>query len=303
MELRHLRYFVAAAEEQHFGRAARRIGIAQPALSRQIGDLERAVGCPLFERLPRGVRLNPAGAGFLEDARATLTAVEAACVRARRAHAGELGRLTVGFDEAASWNGVVPAGFAAFREARPDAVLDLVPLASAAQTAALADGEIDAGFLYDLPPGARDVSAVRVALHGVMLALPAGHEKAAAPAVALAAFGEERFVHLAREAAPRAYGKIQGALDQAGVAPATVVEAPSESALLGLVAGGAGVAIVNAEARWRRPDNVALVALSDVSVVLPLYFAWRPENRAPLLDAFRTIVIKESRPAQVGQPL
>ena len=115
MELRHLRYFVAVGEEQHYGRAADRLGIAQPALSRQIRDLEKELGFTLFDRLPRAVKLNAAGTLFLSDARRILQEVEDAKLRAERVATGKAGTLRVGFVEALSWHGVVPNSFRRFR--------------------------------------------------------------------------------------------------------------------------------------------------------------------------------------------
>jgi DNA-binding transcriptional LysR family regulator len=108
MELRHLRYFVGVGEEQHFGRAAERLHIAQPALSRQIQDLEKEIGVPLFERLPRGVKLSAAGRVFLEDSRRILAEVQEAARRAEQAARGLNGTLRVGFVESISWHGIVP---------------------------------------------------------------------------------------------------------------------------------------------------------------------------------------------------
>src|ERR1700682_3046123 len=108
MELRHLRYFVAIGEEQHYGRAARRLRVAQPALSRQIQDLEEELGFTLFDRLPRGVKLSSAGKLFLEDARRILQEVSEATLRAGRVASGRSGTLRVGFTENASWRGGVP---------------------------------------------------------------------------------------------------------------------------------------------------------------------------------------------------
>jgi DNA-binding transcriptional LysR family regulator len=121
MELRHLRYFVTVGEEQHYRRAARRLRVAQPALSRQIQDLEEELGFKLFERLPRGVKLNAAGKLFLEDARRVLQELSEAAVRAGRVASGRSGTLRVGFTENASWRGVVPDSFRRYREKQPDA--------------------------------------------------------------------------------------------------------------------------------------------------------------------------------------
>src|SRR5215470_6851825 len=107
MELRHLRYFVAVGDEQHFGRAADRLHVAQPALSRQIQDLEREMGFLLFDRLPRGVRLSAAGTLFLNDARRILQDVEEATRRAKRIALGKAGTLRIGIATAVSWHGMV----------------------------------------------------------------------------------------------------------------------------------------------------------------------------------------------------
>jgi DNA-binding transcriptional LysR family regulator len=128
-----LRYFVAVGEEQHYGRAAERLGIAQPALSRQIQGLEKELGFMLFERLPRGVKLSAAGKLFLSDARRILQEVQEAKLRAERVATGKAGTLRVGFVEWLSWHGVVPDSFRRFRRRQPDAELDLQPLRSMEQ--------------------------------------------------------------------------------------------------------------------------------------------------------------------------
>jgi DNA-binding transcriptional LysR family regulator len=127
MELRHLRYFVAVGEEQHYGRAAERLGIAQPALSRQIQDLEQELGFTLFDPLPRGVKLSEAGKLFFSDARGILQDVEGAKLRAERVARGKAGTLRVGFVETLSWHGVVPDSFRRFRHRQPDGSWSCIP--------------------------------------------------------------------------------------------------------------------------------------------------------------------------------
>src|ERR1700719_636694 len=133
MELRHLRYFVAVGEEQHYRRASRRLRVAQPALSRQIQDLEEELGFKLFDRLPRGVKLSVAGKLFLEDARRILQQVSEAAARAARVARGQSGTLRIGFTESASWHGVVPDALRVFRQHHPDAELQLHPAGSVDQ--------------------------------------------------------------------------------------------------------------------------------------------------------------------------
>src|ERR1700722_3212248 len=150
MELRHLRYFVAIGEEQHYGRAAKSLGIAQPALSRQIQDLEKELGFTLFDRLPRGVKLSAAGRLYLDDARRILQEVEEAKLRAGRVAFGMAGTLRVGFAELFSWHGVVPDSFRRFRRRQPDVELDLQPLRSVETVEAVRSGRLDAGFIFTL---------------------------------------------------------------------------------------------------------------------------------------------------------
>jgi len=156
MELRHLRYFVGVGEEQHFGRAAKRLSIVQPALSRQIRDLERELGFSVFDRLPRGVKLNAAGRLFLEDARRILHELNEAKARAARVARGQSGTLRIGFTESASWQGVVPESFRRFREMKPDAELQLEPSPSLVQLEAIRSGRLDAGFVFNAPKAIRN---------------------------------------------------------------------------------------------------------------------------------------------------
>src|ERR1700745_1875061 len=146
MELRHLRYFVAIGEEENYRRAARRLNVAQTALSTQIRDLEAELGVKLFDRLPRGVKLSVAGRLFLEDARRILQQVSEAAARAARVARGQSGTLRIGFTGKASWYAVVPARLRLFRQRHPDAELQLRPAGSVDQIEEIRSGRVDAGF-------------------------------------------------------------------------------------------------------------------------------------------------------------
>ena len=148
MELRHLRYFVAVGEEQHYGRGAQRVRVAQPSLSRQVQDLEEEVGFKLFDRLSRGVKLSTAGKLFLEEARRILQQVDEATRGAKRVASGQLGTLRVGFLESMSWHGVVPDSFRQFRERQPEAELKINPPSSLEQIEAVGSEQLDAGFVF-----------------------------------------------------------------------------------------------------------------------------------------------------------
>jgi DNA-binding transcriptional LysR family regulator len=175
MELRHLRHFVAVGEDQHYGRGAERLGIAQPALSRQIQDLENELGFMLFDRLPRAVKLSAAGTLFLSDARRILQEVEGAKLRAERVSSGRAGTLRLGFVEALSWHGVVPDSFRRFRRQQPDAELEPHPTLSNQQMKAVRSGKLDAGFIFSLDAPEGDVGHLLVAQYKLMLATSKGH--------------------------------------------------------------------------------------------------------------------------------
>src|ERR1700745_3820555 len=175
MELRHLLYFVAVGEEQHYGRAARRLRVAQPALSRQIQDLEEELGFTLFDRLPRGVRLSLAGQLFLEDARRILLEISDAAARACSVPSVRSGTLRVGFPENSCWRGVVPDSFRRFRELQPDAELQLLPSASVEQIEAIRAGRLDAGFVNFIPKADPELDQLLVAIQHVELAAPKRH--------------------------------------------------------------------------------------------------------------------------------
>src|SRR4029077_21106924 len=205
MELRHLRYFVAVGEEQHYGRAARRLRVAQPALSRQIQDLEADVGFKLFERLPRGVKLSAAGKHFLQDARRILQEVKEAAGRAGRVARGLSGTLRVGSAENASWHGVVPDSFRRFREQQPDAELQLQPAASLELLEAIRSGRLDAGFANFMPKADPELDQLAVAVHHLELAVPKRHPLTKLKKLRLRDLVNTAFVWFPRWAAPAFY--------------------------------------------------------------------------------------------------
>jgi DNA-binding transcriptional LysR family regulator len=208
MELRHLRYFLAVGEEQHYGRAAGRLRVAQPALSRQIQDLEEELGFKLFERLPRGVKLSAAGQLFLEDARRILREVNEAAARAARVARGQSGTLRVGFTESASWRGVVPESFRRFREMQPDAELQLQPSPSLVQLDALRSGRLDAGFVFNMPKTDPELDARPVAIERIELAVPTSHPVAKLKQVRLRELAGTPFVWFPRREAPALYDRL-----------------------------------------------------------------------------------------------
>jgi DNA-binding transcriptional LysR family regulator len=287
MELRHLRYFVAVGEEQHYGRASRRLRVAQPALSRQIQDLEEEIGFKLFERLPRGVKLNPAGKLFLEDARRILQEISDAAARAARVARGRSGTLRVGFTENASWRGVVPDSFRRFREQQPDAELQLHPAASLDQIEAIRAGRLDAGFVNFMPEADPELDQLAVGNPHVELAVPKRHPLAKLKKARLRDLVDAAFVWFPRWASPAFYDQMMEACYRGGLkSPRIVQEGNNEATILSLVSTGLGVGWVLGTARWRSPATVAILPVVDLNVTLQLALAWRRDNTSPLLVSF-----------------
>jgi DNA-binding transcriptional LysR family regulator len=287
MELRHLRYFVAVGEEQHYGRASRRLRVAQPALSRQIQDLEKDLGFKLFERLPRGVKLSTAGKTFLEDARRILQDVSDAAVRAERVARGHSGTLRVGFAENASWHGVVPDSFRRFREQQTDAELQLQPAASVAQLDALRSGRLDAGFVNFMPKADPELDQLPVAITHVELAVPKRHPLTKIKRLRLRDLTDAPFVWFPRRDSPAFYDDLMHECYRGGLkSPRFVQEGLNEATILSLVSTGLGVGWVLGTARWRCPETVVILSVVDLNMPLTLALAWRRDNASPLLANF-----------------
>src|SRR5258707_9278680 len=224
MELRHLRYFVGVAEEQHFGRAAERLHVAQPALSRQIQDLEREMGFLLFDRLPRGVRVSEAGKVFLNDARRILQDVDEAKRRAELIALGNAGTLRIGVALALSWHGVVSDSFREFRRRQPDVELVVHPLLSVHQVDAVLSDRLDAGFAATITPWHKDLAHRQFAQEGLLLAVPKGHPLTRLKRIRLRELRNIPFVGFQRWANPAFYDELMHACARVGLSAPRIVQ-------------------------------------------------------------------------------
>lgn len=284
MELRHLRYFVAVAEELHFHRAAERLHISQPPLSQQIRALEAELGVQLLERNRRSVSLTAAGAVYLHEAREILAAVEHATETARSVARGESGRLAVGFVGSAM-HGALPDVLRAHRRAYPKVALALRELPTAGQLEALASGRIDVGVLR--PPVLEPALAFEtIHTEPFVVALPADHPLAAEDEVALVALLDEPFVLLARREAPGLHLSLNEAMFAAGGIPRVVQEAREMQTVVGLVAAGLGVSLVPASVGADAHHGVAYRPVAGEPPVVELALAWKPDALTPVVEAF-----------------
>jgi DNA-binding transcriptional LysR family regulator len=277
MDLRHLSYFVAVAEEGSFTRAARRLYVSQPALSQRVRKLEDELGARVFERRGRDVELTEAGRALLEGAYGMERAIEAA----REAAGVGVGRLRVGFVEYAN-HAVLPEVLGVFRRLRPDAQLEYREGCTAEQVGALREGEIDVGFVGLPVADSSGLLLQRVARVELMAALPEGHRLATRRAVALAELAEERFLLFPREFNPGYYDYLVGRCRGAGFDPEVVRgEDPrpySRATLDRMVASGLGVDLhvpAASHPNSAPPPGVVLKPLSGTAPALELAAAWR----------------------------
>lgn len=303
MELRHLRYFIAVAEERHITRAAERLGIQQPPLSMQIRALERELDVQLFRRKPRGVELTDAGTAFLERARIILAEVDHAFASTRRTARGEQGRVVVGFTSSAPFHPFVPRVIRAFREMSPLVSLALEESGSSELVQGLHNEEIDAAFIRS--PVADVVGlVVRPLLEEEMVvALPAAHALATesgsdtAAAMPLAALANETFILYKRPGGPGLYDTIITACRGAGFSPKVGQEAPRIISTLNLVAAGLGVSIVPASLCRLQMDGVIYRRLSgSAELKAPLLLACRPGENSAAVQRFIDLVRSTAEP-------
>jgi DNA-binding transcriptional LysR family regulator len=286
MELRHLRYFIAVAELRSVRAASEQLHVTQPAISRQIQDLEDAIGAALFERTPRGLKLTAAGEAYLHEAREILARVDAANRLARQIAAGLRGHLRIGFVENAAWSGIVSAALRTFEQKVPHVSLELQPMNTPEQLDAIAAGRLDGGFCYRvgvLPDG---IAGVPVLEQNVVLAVPESWLLGKAGAVAAAELTGIPFIAFPRRVYPSYYDRLLAACAERGLTLDIRQEATTETAILSLVSAEMGAAIVNAANRERPPARVRFVELQDLSVPLPLEFCFMANGANAALQQF-----------------
>jgi DNA-binding transcriptional LysR family regulator len=284
VELRHLRYFVAVAEELHFRRAAERLHISQPPLSQQIRQLEAEVGATLLHRNQRKVELTAAGNAFLVRARAILDAVEDAALEARRVQRGEIGRLAVGFVGSAMYS-FVPELLRAFRESSPDITLRLHELGTTEQLHQLEDGRLDVGFVRIVRPRP-GLMFEFVQEEEVVVALPEAHPLARQERVRLAELEGEGLVLLTRAGSPGLRSSLAPAIQELGGEEQIVQEVAEMQTVIGLVAAGVGISLVPASVNALERAGVTYRPLEGDAPVVRLAMAWRADDDSPVLAAF-----------------
>lgn len=277
LEFRHLRCFMALAEELHFGRAAQRLAMSQPPLSVAIQQLEASVGARLFDRDSKGVRLTPAGLAFRGHAAGLLERADAACALAREVQAGEVGRLRVGFVGSTLYNGL-SAWLRAFQTSWPRVEVVVVELNSQDQIDALLQDELDLGLVHTdrLPP---TLQSQPLYTEPFLACLPAGHALAGSAELPLAELSDQPFILFSRRGSPDYHARIVDICrQQGGFHPRLQHEGRHWLSVVSLVAQGLGVSIVPAGFQRAGIQGASFRPLADRIDDSAVFAAWRRDG-------------------------
>jgi DNA-binding transcriptional LysR family regulator len=299
MELRHIRYFLAVAEERNFTRAAARVGIGQPPLSQQIKDLEAEVGAALFHRIPQGAELTDAGRAFLDHVRAIPLQAERAIRAARRAARGEIGSLRVGYTGSAPFNPIVTGAIRAFKRAYPDVDLSLEESNTAHLIAGLQEHLLDAVFLRSEDLGSNDLHLHPLSEEPMLVALPAGHPAAGSSRVDLRLLRDDPLILTPRGVGQTLFDTVIATCRQAGFEPVLGQPAPQMGSVVNLVAAELGYSLVPASFRQVQVTGVAYREIEGQNPIAPLALASR---RGETSDIVRNFMAKAKQSARDNAP-
>jgi DNA-binding transcriptional LysR family regulator len=293
MELRHLRYFIAVAEELHFSRAAERLHMAQPPLSQQIQQLEAELGVELLHRrTKRQVQLTEAGQVFLQEAYQLLAQLEQAIHRTQRTGRGEEGHLVVGFTSSVAYD-ILPSLLQRFRAEYPAVRLVLQELTTSQQEQAFQDGRIQVGFGHP-PINEEELNLTCILQESLIVALPDRHLLAQKPQVSVRSLANEPFILFPRALGSGLYDQILSLCQQANFSPQVAQEAIQMQTIIGLVSGGMGIAIVPASMQNLQRVGVVYRPIEETTPLVETAVIWRKTDSSPVLQAFLRCVIEQS---------
>lgn len=306
MELRHLRYFLVVAEEQHFTRAAERLEMQQPPLSHQIRMLEKELGFDLFRRHPKGAELTAGGVAFLEEAKSILRSVELASAKAARAAQGFEGTMIIGFTSSAAAHPLIPGIIRAYRDAYPGVHLDLREGNAAELTEEIEQGKVNLGFLRSPVSQPRGIGFYQLLEEEMLLILPVGHpllekqtqtQKSELPVVSIKSLVEEQFILVRRHGAPGMYSNLIEACENAGFTPRIASEVERMLTNISLVAAGGGISVVPASMKDFHRDSVVYCRIRDArpALVAPITLVSRTTSISPSEKNFLELVKKFTR--------
>lgn len=294
MELRQLQYFLAVAEELNFGRAAERLQMAQPPLSRQIRQLEEELGVELFRRTKRRVELTEAGRAFLEEARQILAQVEQGVRVAQRASRGEIGRLVVGFEGSSTYD-VIPISLKVYRERFPEVDLVVYAMTTEEQIQALLEGRIGLGFVVS-PLNDKRLAIETILREPLVLAIPENHPLVTRSEVRVRELESEPFITFQRDRGCGLYDQLIAVCQRAGFSPRVIQEADEMQVILGFVAAGLGITLLSSSVQHFQRPGVVYRALQPSPPKVALALAWRRDAPSAVLQAFIEVVRECAQP-------
>lgn len=306
VELRHLRYFMAAAEEEHFGRASERLHVTRPAVSQIIADLESELGTPLFERLAHRVKLTAAGRALLPQVQSVMNALEDSLAMAKRVGQGRSGSLNIGYGSLTLFNSLFRAAIKQFHESYPDVSLSLIELSTTEQPKALAEGRIHAGFMHFGPGRAllrkrknapsvagQDETVLdwmKIQSGSLGVAVPVDHHLAKKKSVTFTDLIHEPFVVVPRSSISPGYGPLYTLCQKAGFEPKIVQEVQTTATQLNLVSVGMGVGLVVSGKNFIYPTSVCVIPVEEVNYPTTFVLGWVKGEKDPSLDRMIEIV-------------
>jgi DNA-binding transcriptional LysR family regulator len=302
MELRHLRYFLAVAEELNFTRAARRLRIAQPPLTQQIKALEGELGVTLFDRSAYRIALTDAGRAFAAEVARILGDVRNAVLIAKRAARGGAGQVRVGFTESASFNPLVTSAFRGFRSAYPDVEVSLEERQSTELAVALREGRIDAAFVRPPLKTEEGITLHLLEEEDMVVAVPSGHPLAKRQDIDLRELASESFILYPRAVRPGLADAVVAACEKAGFTPKVEQYAPQLSATINLVAASLGISIVPRSMQGLQPHALAYVPLRGRPVQAQLGIAHRSSESSAAVLKFIELARNTARTRAVEVP-
>jgi DNA-binding transcriptional LysR family regulator len=292
--LRHLRVFMAVADEGQIRRASESLHLDQSSISRRIHALEKELGITLFERRPGGLHLTPAGQALRTDLDGVVGHLNTALERARLAEAGLAGTLRVGLTDGVARDAQFLKVLGSFEARFPDAEVKLLPLLSTAQIAALRKGDIDVGIMRQVSDPLPDLEARTFAVHELLLAVSAQHRLACKEPLTIADLAHERIMWPGRAVAPLIADQLSEAFQRAGITPTILMEANTSESVLTVAASGRGIGFVISAQVRRPPPGVVLKRVADFHVPCLLQLLWNPARKSPFIPALVGDLVQEA---------
>ncbi|AGW90184.1 LysR substrate-binding domain-containing protein [Cupriavidus sp. DF5525] len=311
MELRHLRYFIAAAEEEHFGRASDRLFVTRPAVSQIIADLEDELGVELFERQAHKVKLTAAGLALLPRLQSMMCDLSQAITLAKQVGEGKVGELCIGYGSLSLYHPLLRAAIKRFLEYHPNVALTLVEMPTSDQVKAVLDGKIQVGFMHFCPDdghrkqrrgsaqpeGEASLERYVIQTGGLGVVVPTDHPLAKKRAISLSQLARERFVVVPRSSVSPGYGPLFALCQEAGFQPQVVQEVHSIASQMNLISVGVGIGLAVLGKDFTYPSGLTVIRLTDVNYRTNFQLSWLKGRTEPVLQQFIEVVKELSAPS------